>query len=93
MELEGALNSAVVTEGEKLSSVVCQGDCVVICNIVSGEELRYTLVAPREIDPSKGRVSAVSPLGRAILGKKENDIVEVVAPAGKLRYQVKLIER
>lgn len=93
IELEQALNSAVVNDGKKLGSAVCQGDSVVICNIVSGEELCYTLVAPREIDPSRGRISCVSPLGRAVLGKKENDIVEVVTPAGKQRYRVKQIER
>jgi transcription elongation factor GreA len=68
------------------------GHSVVLCDLNSGEEMRYTLVSPREVDLAKGKISNASPIGRAVTGKSQGEIVEVAAPVGKLRYQVKQIE-
>jgi len=62
-------------------------------DISSGEELCYRIVNPREVDPTQGKISGVSPLGKALIGREEGETVEVAVPAGKLRYQVKRIER
>lgn len=60
----------------------------------AGERVEYRLVGPDEIDPARGWISIDSPLARALLGKRVDDEVEVVAPAGKrlwyiegIRYQ------
>ena len=93
MELETTLKSAVIIdEAEKSALKVGIGDSVVLHDLASGEELRYTLVNPREVDASKGRISGVSPIGRAIVGRGQGETVEITVPAGKLRYQIKNVE-
>ena len=94
MELEEALKSAVVIEErEKAALRVSIGDSVTLCDIETGEELRYMLVSPREVDPARGKISNASPIGKAIIGKEQGDAVEIIVPAGKLRYQVRQIAR
>jgi len=93
-ELEETLKSAVVIdEKQKTTLTVGIGDSIVLCDLDSGEELRYTLVGPSEVDPTRGKISSASPIGRAVIGRGQGEIVEVAAPAGKLRYQVKQFER
>ncbi len=92
-ELEETLKTAVVIDGKQKDALrVDIGDCVILHNLGSGEELRYTIVSPREVDPVKGKISIASPIGKAIVGHGRGDVIEVVAPAGKLRYQIKQIE-
>jgi len=50
------------------------------------------LVNPKEVDSIKGKISIASPIGRAIIGRSQGEVVEVTAPAGKLSYQIKQIE-
>ena len=93
-ELEEALKSAtIVGEKQRVTLKASIGDSVVLNDLASGEELRYTIVSPREVDPTRGKISSVSPIGRAIVGRGQGEVVEVTAPAGRLRYQIKQIER
>ena len=55
-----------------------------------GEERRYRLVGPDEFDVEAGLISVDTPLGRALLGKKEGDVVQVRRPAGTV--EVTLLE-
>lgn len=93
-ELEEALKAATIIgdkkEPARKSGI---GDNIVLSDLSSGEELCYKIVDPREVDPLKGKISIASPLGKALLGKRDGDIVEFKAPAGKLRYEIKRIER
>jgi transcription elongation factor GreB len=54
----------------------------------SGAELRYRLVGPDEIDAGRGLISVESPLGRVLLGRREDDEVTVKRPAGRATYTV-----
>jgi len=93
-ELEATLKAAVIIDKEKKSGVRASvGDSLVVHELSSGEELRYQIVAPREVDPARGKISSASPLGKVLVGKEEGDVVEVTAPAGKIRYQIKQITR
>ncbi len=93
-ELEEALKSAtIIDETPKVGLKVSTGNSIVLSDIVSGEELRYTIVSPREVDPTKGKISSNSPIGKAVIGRTQGEIVEITAPLGKLRYQIKQIER
>ncbi len=93
-ELEETLKSAVVIDGEQKDALkVDIGDSVILCDLGSGEELRYILVSPREVDPARGKISNASPIGRAIVKKGQGEIVDIIVPTGKLRYQIKQIER
>jgi len=93
-ELEETLRSAIIIDEEqKVTRRASIGDSILLCDVASGEELRYTIVSPREADPIKGKISSASPIGKAIVGRTEDDVIEVAAPAGKLLYRIKKIER
>ena len=92
-EIEATLKSAVIiAEKEKPAPKANIGNRIVLYDMASGEELRYTLVGPREVDPSQGKISNLSPIGKAIIGRRQGEVVEITVPAGKLRYQIKQIE-
>ena len=91
-ELEEALKSATIIDREQKATLkVGIGASVTLLDLASGEELHYTIVSPREVDPTQGKISNVSPIGRALIGQCQGKVVEVIAPAGKLRYQVKQV--
>lgn len=52
----------------------------------------YTIVGPEDSQPDKGLISNESPLGRAFLGKKTGDSVEISVPGGKAKYKIIKIE-
>jgi transcription elongation factor GreA len=92
MELEEALKSATIIEATpKPDLKVSVGDSIVLSDVISGEELRYTIVGPREVDPTRGRISSNSPTGKALLRRAPGEIVEITAPLGRLKYQIKQI--
>ena len=91
-ELEEVLKSALVAAEEVDTAKVSLGCTVVLQDLSSTAELRYTLVDPREANPAQGKISAASPMGQALLNRGEGEVVEVAAPAGKLRYRIQRIE-
>ncbi len=94
LELEETLKLAVIIdEKQKATLKIDIGDSVIVRDLDSGEELHYTLVSVREVDPAKGKISSASPIGKAIIGRAQGEMVEIVVPAGKLRYQIKQVER
>ena len=89
IELEGVLAAAVVMdETREGTDRIGIGDGVVLADLASGEEVRYTLVSPSEVDPANGKISSESPLGKAAIGRQAGDEVEVAVPAGRLRYRI-----
>ena len=52
------------------------------------KQYEYTLVGSYESDPSKQTISYISPIGKALLGKKEQETVEIHAPAGTVSYTI-----
>ena len=92
MELDEMISTAVIIEENQNTKTVCIGSTVLLQEVNSGKEVRYTLVGPREVNPAKGKISGVSPVGKAVLGKCPGDIFEVTVPSGKLQFQLKGIE-
>jgi len=92
-ELEGTLRRAVVVEdGGGVTDRARIGSNVVISNIQSSAKMSYQLVAAAEARAGTGRLSVESPVGRAILGKRVGDEVQVAAPSGLVRFRVDNIE-
>ena len=94
-ELEETLRRAVIADGVHQSA---DGSAQVGCRVVlreltSGKEVKYLLVDTMESDPLGGKISVVSPVGQAVVGRYPGDHVEVEAPRGMLRYQVTSVER
>lgn len=93
-DLEGTLKTATVLDEEPLDTVgVVIGCTVTLCYLDSEEEVDYTLVSPSEADPTQGKLSVASPMGGAILGRTTGMIVDVAAPAGRLRYRIVRVKR
>jgi transcription elongation factor GreA len=93
-DLEEAIKTATIIDDTKKTALKSGvGDTILLSDLSSGEELRYKIVDPREVDPVKGKISLVSPLGKALVGRSDGDIVEITVPAGRLRYRIKRIER
>ena len=91
-ELEYKLGSARVVEistGE--SEIVVFGVTVSLLNMESQEGKRYTLVGEDEADIKNGSISVQSPIGRALIGHRVGDIVEVHRPAGMIEYEIQSI--
>ncbi len=91
-ELERILGSATVIQ-ENTSDRVTIGCTVVLRDLEAGEEVRYTLVSPDEVNPRLGKISTASPVGKALLDKGQGDTIEVVVPAGTVRYRVERLEQ
>ncbi|MDR2884677.1 MAG: transcription elongation factor GreA [Deferribacteraceae bacterium] len=64
------------------------GATVELENIDTSEKRVYTIVGPDEADISVGKVSILSPLSRAIIGKKAGDEAIVQAPSGDIEYEI-----
>ncbi len=58
-----------------------------------GKEETYYIVGEFEADPMQKKLSATSPIGQALLGKKEGDLVDVDVPAGKIHYRIIKIKK
>lgn len=64
------------------------GSTVYLRDIDNGEDVTYELVASEEADPSKGRISPSSPIGKSLLGHEEGDEVEVRTPGGTREFEI-----
>jgi len=93
-ELEETLKSAVVIEEkQKVALKISVGDSIILRDLASGVELHYIMVNSKEVDPTRGKISSASPIGKAVIGRGQGEVVEVTAPVGKLRYQIEQIGR
>lgn len=92
INLKETLKLAVlISDHPELTARAGIGNGVVLLDLASGEDLRYTIVSPREADPIKGKISSVSPIGKAIMGRSLGDTIEIKVPAGRLRYKIKQV--
>jgi transcription elongation factor GreA len=90
--LEERLRGAKVIDPQPGNGRVDVGERVRVRALDSGERLELELVGPLESDATAGRISVVSPLGRAILGLRRGQIAEVDAPRGRLRFKILAVE-
>ena len=61
---------------------------VTFTNLDTGKAMTYTVVSPHEMNLSEGKISLNSPIGKALMGKRPGDIVEVQVPAGTIRLRI-----
>jgi transcription elongation factor GreA len=86
-ELEEIIkNTTTIKKAINNGGIVQIGSTIEIENGKINRE--YTIIGSEEADPVNGRISNESPLGRAFLGKKLNDEVEIETPGGKIRYRI-----
>ena len=78
----------VVDSTGQPSKGVAVGTTVVVRDAASGRETTYTVVSAAEANPMEGKISNVSPVGKALMGRRTGDEIDVVSPRGKLRYVI-----
>lgn len=83
------LDSAYIMEVD-FKGVVDVG-CLVTVETNSGNQT-YQIVNSHESDIANGKISYYSPVGRALIGKKINEVVEIATPNGKINYRIKEIK-
>ncbi len=81
-------NARIMEKDAESNSVVSLGSTVKLRDMEYQEDWEYTIVGTAEADPSNYLISNESPVGQAILGKTEGDVVEVKVPAGVIQYKV-----
>ena len=93
-ELEKILkNAEVVVEDEVDLDKINIGCMVKILDLEYNEEMEYKIVGSTEANSLKGKISNESPVGKALIGSKLGDVVEVETQAGVLKYKVLEIQR
>jgi transcription elongation factor GreA len=85
MTLEDKLRSASVIDASELSPDVVRVGSQVQIKDDKGKSLTYTIVGSTEADPGSNRLSNESPVGKALVGRKQGDAVKVTLPSGKQR--------
>lgn len=78
--LQQRIKNAIVIKQGSSDGRIGLGSTVDV--IIKGKQKTYRILGPQEADPSKGRISHLSPLGSALLGKTTGDIVEYLTPNG-----------
>lgn len=91
--IESRMGLFQVIDLDKLEGTqVSFGATVTVEDEDTGEQRVYTLLGPDEADYTKGTISVLSPVGRALLGKEEGDEVTVEIPRGRVTYEVLSVE-
>ena len=88
-ELENKLRYAkIIDESEIDTKTVQIGNVVKLHDMEFDEDVEYTIVGSTEVDLAQNKISNESPIGKALIGKKKNQIVDVEAPAGVIKYKI-----
>ncbi|MDI7252135.1 MAG: GreA/GreB family elongation factor [Actinomycetota bacterium] len=83
----------IIREEEIDLSEVALGSTVYLEDVGRGEELKFRLVSAAEARGGRDCLSDQSPVGRAILGRKAGEVVDVQVPSGVIQYRILRIER
>ncbi len=81
-------NAELVVDDDIDSSVINIGCTVKIKDLEFNEEMEYKIVGSTESNSLKGKISNESPVGKALIGAKKGQTVEVEAPSGVLKYKI-----
>ena len=85
---ERLLEARVVEESEITTDVVSIGSTVRLKDVEANETVEYHIVGSAEANPADHKLSNESPVGRAIMGHKKGETVEVSAPRGTLKFKI-----
>lgn len=93
-DIESKLADAQVIDISRIppSGKVIFGTTVTLIDGDSGAEVRYKLVGEDEADLKVGKLSVMSPIGRALIGKSAGDVVTVRTPKGAVEYEIDRVE-
>jgi transcription elongation factor GreA len=86
-------NVVIVAEAARRGGeTIGVGSTVVLVNLATSKQTTYTLVRPSDVNPAQGRISADSPVGKALVEKRAGEEVDVQAPSGTHRFRIETVE-
>ena len=85
-------NAQIIDDSQIPDNQVALGRKVVVREDGYDDEEIYTIVGSTETDPSNGRISNESPIGKALLGRTAGEVVRVRAPAGEIEFEIVRVE-
>jgi transcription elongation factor GreA len=85
---ERLLSARVITKKEISKDTVSVGSKVRLRDIAANKTFEYHIVGSAEANPAENKLSNESPVGKAIMGHKKGDVVEVSAPRGALKFKI-----
>jgi len=89
--IEETLRLAVIVDSDDINNdKIHVGSTVEVLDMEFDEKFEYKIVGTIESDPDKGMISNESPIGKALVGKKKGDVVEIKSPNGS--YSVKVLK-
>lgn len=91
IEVEHLLKNSEIIDDKHIDCQSVNVGCTVHLE-AEERDLKYRIVGSAEADPQKGYISNESPIGKALLGKKSGEEVEVSVPAGVMKYRIKKIQ-
>ena len=87
--LEERLRDAkVINKKDVAKDVVSVGSKVKLRDVTAKQTVEYYIVGSAEANPAQNKLSNESPVGKAIIGKKKGETVEVVAPRGSMKFKI-----
>ena len=93
-ELENKVRYAKIIDEKDIDTETVQvGNIVKVLDMEFDEKIEYTIVGSTEVNLAENKISNESPLGAALLGAKRNNVVEVNAPAGVMKYKILSIKK
>jgi transcription elongation factor GreA len=90
-EIEAMLKRAVVVDSSAGAGKVRVGVTVTLTDLKDGAPRRFSIVGPTEANAGDGKISSVSPVGKALLDRQVGEEVEVSAPRGRMRFRIEEI--
>jgi transcription elongation factor GreA len=94
LKLESMIrNARVIDASDYVANEVHLGATIKVKDVASGTTREFVIVGSAEADPKNNRLSNESPVGRAVMGRKQGETVDVVTPRGPMKYKIEAINK
>lgn len=81
-------NARIIDESKLSTDQVQMLNKVKIKNVANGQVMEYTLVGEKEANLKEGKLAAQTPIGKALMGRKKGEVVEVKVPSGIIKFEI-----
>ncbi|SHM84718.1 transcription elongation factor GreA [Caldanaerovirga acetigignens] len=86
-------NAKVIDDADISTDMVTLGSKVLVRDLETDEVIEYTIVSSAEANPIEFKISNESPVGKALIGAKKGDVIEINVPAGLVKYKIEEIKK
>ncbi|MCF6097618.1 transcription elongation factor GreA [Thermovorax subterraneus] len=86
-------NAKVIDDADISTDMVTLGSKVLVRDLETDEIIEYAIVSSAEANPIEFKISNESPVGKALIGAKKGDVIEINVPAGIVKYKIEEIKK